>query len=100
MFFVRNRPPRSISLQTEVRGNTSGQTRQARQLIGQTGAATAIFSCDARVRQISVGDGHESNANACRALWVTQQQQLRRCGDAERVLRQQEGRQHSSALLS
>ena len=63
-FFVRGRPQRSVSLQTEGRGNTSRQTRWARQLTGQTGAATAIFCGDARVRQISAGDGHESSAIA------------------------------------
>ena len=40
---VRGRPRRPISLQTEVRGNTSGETRWARQLTGQTGASTSVF---------------------------------------------------------
>ena len=88
--FVRGWPRRPISLHTKVRSNTSGQTRWARQLTGQTGAATVIFRVDARVRQVSVGDGHESSANQCRAPWVADQQeappggQLHRCGHAER----------------
>ena len=64
-----------VSAPTEVRGNTSGQARWAGQLTGQTGAASAIFFGDARVRQISVGDGHESSAKECRAPWVTHQEE-------------------------
>ena len=58
---------RPISLQTEVCGDTLEQTRWARQLTGQTGAASAIFFGDARARQVSVGDGHQRSTNDCRA---------------------------------
>ena len=55
----------------EKRSNASGQTRWARQLSGQTGAATAFFCGDEGVRPISVGDGHDSSASEYRAQWVT-----------------------------